>query len=123
MPSYMKLKYTLAAVALFIVEVIIATQLNDYHFIRAYFGDFLVVILLYCMAKAVYDFDPKRLAIGIFVFSAGVEVAQYFRIADALQLTGWARVVVGTSFSFHDLLMYAAGCGMVYFLTKTREAT
>ena len=112
-----------AAIALFVIEVIIATKLNDYTFIRAYFGDFLVVILLYCMAKAVYDFDPKRLAIGIFVFSAGVEVAQYFRIADALQLTGWARVVVGTSFSFHDLLMYAAGCGMVYFLTKTREAT
>ena len=34
----------LAAIGLFIVEVIIATKLNDYHFIRAYFGDFLVVI-------------------------------------------------------------------------------
>ena len=112
----MNLKYTLAALALFIVEVIIATKLNDHHFIRAYFGDFLVVILLYCMAKAVYDFDPKRLAIGIFAFSVGVEVAQYFRIADVLQLTGWARVVVGTSFSFHDMLMYAAGCFAVYWV-------
>jgi hypothetical protein len=106
-----KKRYALAAITLFIVEVIIATKLNGYHFIRAYFGDFLVVILLYCMAKVLYDFDPKRLAIGIFAFSVGVEVAQYFGIADVLQLTDWARVVVGTSFSFHDVLMYAAGCG------------
>lgn len=111
-----KKRYALAAITLFIVEVIIATRLNDYHFIRAYFGDFLVVILLYCMAKALYDFDPKRLAIGIFLFAVSVEVAQYFRIADVLQLTGWARVVVGTSFSFHDVLMYAAGCLTVYWV-------
>lgn len=104
------MKYALLALMLFIVEVIIATKLNGYHFIRAYFGDFLVVILLYCLLKAVYDFDPKRLAIGIFAFSVVEEVAQYFGIADVLQLTGWARVVVGTSFSFHDVLMYAAGC-------------
>lgn len=110
------MKYALAAITLFFLEVIIATQLNSYHFTRAYFGDFLVVILLYCAAKAVYNFDPKRLAIGIFAFSAIIEVAQYFGIADVLQLSGWARVVVGTSFSFHDLLMYAAGCGVVYWL-------
>ncbi|MGB5598031.1 ribosomal maturation YjgA family protein [Thiothrix lacustris] len=105
-----------AAIILFIVEVIIATKLNDYHFIRAYFGDFLVVILLYCAAKAVYDFEPKRLAIGVFAFATLIEVAQLFRLADVLHLTGWARVVLGTSFSFHDLLMYAAGCIAVYWL-------
>ncbi|MEN9424789.1 MAG: hypothetical protein RL122_2172 [Pseudomonadota bacterium] len=111
-----KKHYALAALTLFIVEVIIATKLNGNHFIRAYFGDFLVVILLYCMAKALYDFDSQRLAIGIFTFSVIVEVAQYFRIADVLQLTGWARVVVGTSFSFTDVLMYAAGCFVVWWM-------
>lgn len=112
----MNYKYALAALTLFIVEVIIATKLNGNHFIRAYFGDFLVVILLYCMAKALYGFDSKRLAISIFTFSVIVEVAQYFRIADVLHLTGWARVVVGTSFSFHDVLMYAAGCLVVWWV-------
>lgn len=118
-----KKNYALAALTLFIVEVIIATKLNGYHFIRAYFGDFLVVILLYCMVKAVYDFDAKRLAIGIFAFSVIEEVAQYFRIADVLQLRGWARVVVGTSFSFDDVLMYAAGCGVVYWVDSRRIAS
>ena len=68
------------------------------------------------MLKAFHDFDPKRLAIGIFAFSVSVEVAQYFNIADVLQLSGGARVVVGTSFSLLDVLMYAAGCGVVYGL-------
>jgi hypothetical protein len=46
----------------------------------------------------------------------GLPPTQLFRLTDVLQLTGWVRVVVGTSFSFHDVLMYAAGCGVVYWL-------
>ena len=111
-----KLPMLLAAIALFVIEVIIATKLNHYHFIRAYFGDFLVVILVYCAVKAFWNVEATRLAIGVFAFATAVELAQLFRVADALQLTGLARVVVGTSFSFHDLLMYAAGCVVVYWL-------
>lgn len=112
----LNLPMLLAAITLFVVEVIIATQLNGYHFIRAYFGDFLVVILVYCTVKAVWNVEPKRLAIGVFAFATIVELAQLFRVADVLQLTGWARMVVGTSFSFHDLLMYAAGCLVAWWV-------
>jgi hypothetical protein len=105
-----------AAIALFVIEVVIATKLNDYTFIRAYFGDFLVVILVYCAVKAFWNVEATRLAIGVFAFAVAVELAQLFRVADVLQLTGWARVVVGTSFSFHDLLMYAAGCIAVWWV-------
>ena len=108
-----------AAIALFVIEVIIATKLNDYTFIRAYFGDFLVVILVYCAVKAFWDVEPKRLAISVFAFSLAVELAQLFRVADVLQLTGWARVVVGTSFSFHDVLMYAVGCVVVWWVNTS----
>ena len=104
------------AVALFAIEVFIATQLNGYPFIRAYFGDFLVVILLYCAIKSVWEIDAKYLAINVFIFATLLEIAQYFQIADKLQLTGWARIVVGTNFSFHDLIMYAAGCITAWWL-------
>lgn len=117
----LNLPMLLAAIALFVVEVIIATKLNGYHFIRAYFGDFLVVILVYCAVKAFWNVEPKRLAIGVFAFAVAVELAQLFRLADVLQLTGWARVVLGTSFSFHDLLMYAAGCVAVWWVDTRRE--
>ena len=120
----MRLNLTMlfAAIALFVIEAIIATKLNDYTFIRAYFGDFLVVILVYCAVKAFWDVEPKRLAIGVFAFSLAVELAQLFRVADVLQLTGWARVVVGTSFSFHDVLMYAAGCIAVWWVDARLNA-
>ncbi len=114
----LKLKYALFALTLFFIEVIIATKLNDYHFIRSYFGDFLVVILLYFTAKAVYDFNAKSLAICVFTLAVLIEIAQYFHLADILKLAhgGVARIVLGTSFSFHDLLMYAAGTLLVYYL-------
>ena len=105
-----------AAITSFFIEVIIATKLNDYTFIRAYFGDFLVVMLVYCAVKAFWNVEATRLAIGVFAFAMVVELAQLFRVADVLQLTGWARVVVGTSFSFHDVLMYAAGCAVVWWV-------
>ncbi len=113
-----KLIYALFAITLFFIEVIIASKLNGYHFIRSYFGDFLVVILLYCMAKAVFDFNEKSLAISVFTIAVLVETAQYFHLADILKLApgGVARIVLGTSFSFHDLLMYAAGTLLVYYL-------
>ncbi|MBU0655142.1 MAG: DUF2809 domain-containing protein [Gammaproteobacteria bacterium] len=116
-----KQRYALAAIALFFIEVIIATKLNGYHFIRAYFGDFLVVILVYCAVKVFWNVEPKRLAIGVFAFAVAVELAQLFRLADVLHLTGWARVVLGTSFSFHDLLMYAAGCVMVWWVDHLNQ--
>lgn len=117
----MRLNLTMlfAAIALFVIEVIIATKLNDYTFIRAYFGDFLVVILVYCAVKAFWNVEATRLAIGVFAFAVVVELAQLFHVADVLQLTGWARVVVGTSFSFHDVLMYAAGCVTVWWVDNT----
>lgn len=110
------LLWLLAAIALFAVEVIIATKLNHLHFIRAYFGDFLVVMLVYSAVKAFWNVEAKRLALGVFVFACVVELAQLFRLADVLQLTGWARAVLGTSFSFHDILMYAAGCLCIWWL-------
>ncbi|WGZ94349.1 MAG: DUF2809 domain-containing protein [Candidatus Thiothrix putei] len=115
---HFNLRMLIAAIALFAIEVIIATKLNDYHFIRAYFGDFLVVMLVYCAVKAFWNVEATRLAIGVFAFAVAVELAQLFRVADVLQLTGWARVVVGTSFSFHDVLMYAAGCFVVWWVDR-----
>ncbi|MEN9502222.1 MAG: hypothetical protein RI964_1507 [Pseudomonadota bacterium] len=124
----MKRLMFILAVALFAIEVFIATQLNAYLFIRAYFGDFLVVILLYCAVKSVWTVEAKRLAINVFILATLIEIAQYFQIADKLQLTGWARIVLGTSFSFHDLIMYAAGCLTAwwldsYWLDRDKSAT
>lgn len=115
-----RLIYLVLTIAIFIIEFLIATVWNHNHFIRAYFGDFLVVILIYYFIKIFVNIEPLRLALGIFIFSILVEFAQYFRIADHLQLAegSAARVVVGTSFSWIDIFMYALGCLAVYLVDK-----
>ena len=111
-----RLHYLFISLGLLLVEFIIATQLTEIVWIRAFFGDFLVVILLYTGVKSVADVASKSLALGIFGFACLVEFAQYFKIADILQLTGWARTIVGTSFSGYDILMYGLGCLCIYAL-------
>lgn len=113
-----KLTYAVLASFLFISEVIIATKLNDFHYIRHYFGDFLVVILLYFMVQTAVNINPKPLAISILIFATLLEITQYFHLADVLGLAqgGILRIVIGTSFSVSDLVMYALGCWVVYLL-------
>ena len=115
-----RLLYLIITLVIFGIEYLIATVWSHHHFIRAYFGDFLVVILIYVALKIIWNSEPKLLALGVFIFSVLVEFAQYFRIADHLNLAegGTARMLVGTSFSWLDILMYALGCLTIYLLDK-----
>jgi DNA integrity scanning protein DisA with diadenylate cyclase activity len=115
-------KYLLIALGLFIVEVLIATIFSHSRFIRAYLGDYLVVIMLYCLVKSFYDVPPLVLATSIFVFACGIEIAQYFRLADVLRLRPGSvlSILLGTSFSWVDILMYFAGSLTAYFASIWR---
>lgn len=117
----LNLPMLLAALLLFAIEVVIATQLNHAFFIRAYFGDFLVVILVYCAIAACFQIEPQRLALGVFIFACSIELAQLFKLADLLKLTGTARIILGTSFSWVDILMYALGCLSIYGIARLRQ--
>ncbi|QDP85483.1 DUF2809 domain-containing protein [Chryseobacterium sp. SNU WT5] len=113
------LKYFLITILLFIVEVLIATTFKDLFFVRAYLGDVIVVVLIYYFMLAFFDLKNKtKLIVGIFIFSVIVEVLQYFKIADVLNLKpgSIAAVVVGNSFSWIDILCYAVGCVILYLV-------
>jgi hypothetical protein len=103
-------KYFFAAAVLFVVEVLIAMYFHD-RFIRPYFGDFLVVILLYCFVKSFLDLPVKETAIGVLLFSYLIEICQYFNIVAVigLQDSKIASTVIGTSFEWIDLLAYTLG--------------
>lgn len=112
--------YRWSALTLFITEVIIAIYVPGTSFIRHAFGDFLVVILIYCFIKGLIDINPTGLIIGVLLFAYTVEVAQYFHIADLLGIeNNVLRIIVGTSFSWNDQLMYTLGCLLVFILEKT----
>ena len=106
--------YFLLTVLLFITEVCIALFVHD-HFIRPYIGDVLVVILIYCSVKSFLKVSVIKAAIAVLLFAFSIETLQYLAIVEKLGLENnkIARIVIGTSFSWEDILAYIVGIGMV----------
>ncbi|WP_174567015.1 ribosomal maturation YjgA family protein [Chryseobacterium joostei] len=117
------LKYFLISIFIFLIEVLIATKLKDVSFVRAYLGDVIVVILLYTLVKSFFRVDNQKLIGGILIFSCMVEFAQYFNIAEKLGFREGSLmyIVIGNSFSWIDILCYAAGCLLIYIFVKMTE--
>ena len=121
------LKYLLVSIFIFLIEVLVATKLKDIFFVRAYLGDVIVVILLYTLVKSFFRVNNEKLIFGILIFSCFVEFAQYFHIAEKLGFRPGSLmyIVIGNSFSWIDILCYAAGCLLLYVfvtMTKNKEA-
>lgn len=115
------IKYFLLTVVLFFIEVLIATKLKHIFFIRAYLGDVIVVMLLYALVKSFVTVNSnQKLISGIFIFSCLVEIAQYFNIAEILGFRKGSimYIVVGSSFSWIDILCYAVGCLLLYLVAN-----
>jgi hypothetical protein len=107
------------AVLIFIVEVLIALFVTD-NFIRSYFGDVLVVILMYCFVKSFVNLPVFSLAIGVLFFSFTIEFLQYCKIVNKLGLekSAIARTVIGTSFAWLDIASYVAGFVVILIVEK-----
>lgn len=107
--------YFIIAMLLLVTEALIAAYLND-AFIRPHGGDFLVVILIYCVLQSFIRLPVKGACIGVLLFAYVVEISQYFHLIHllGLQHSRLAALVLGTSFSWIDMLCYTAGMGLVY---------
>jgi hypothetical protein len=107
------------AVLIFIIEVLIALFAKD-DFIRPYFGDVLVVILIYCFVRSFFQLPILPLAIGVLIFSFVVEFLQSIGMVDRLGLgqSPLARTVLGSLFSWFDILSYVAGIAIVLAVEK-----
>ena len=108
-----RLGFLAAAIVLLAVEVLIGLYVRD-RFIRPYLGDVLVVILLYCGIRCVIPQRCRLLPLLLLLFAAAVETAQALRLVEWL---GWAEIpllatLLGTSFSWWDMLCYAVGAGI-----------
>lgn len=107
-----RVTHLLIALGIFVAEVLIATTFSHIVWVRAYLGDLLATLLLYHIGKVLYNFSPLPLAFGVFLFSVVLEFAQYLHVADALGLPKGSllRLLIGSNFSWLDILMYALGC-------------
>jgi len=113
--------YFIITVVLFLIEVFIALYVRD-AFVRPYFGDFLVVILIYCFLKSFWDEKPLRVGILTLLFSYAIEIGQHFQLVKLLGLdhSEVARVVIGTGFDWGDMLAYTLGILVVLIFEKRK---
>jgi len=115
-------KYFYLTIFLLITEIIIAIWVHD-AFIRPFGGDFLVVILIYCLVKSFMDSPVSPTILSVLLFAYAVEISQYFHLVNLLGLRNSkiARIIMGTSFSWTDMLMYSLGMLLVLIIELCRK--
>lgn len=107
------------AIFIFLLEVLIALYVHD-QFVRPYLGDVLVVMLIYGFIKAFFRLPVWTAAVIVLIFSFTIEFLQYLNVVEMLGLekSRVARIVIGTSFSWADLVMYTAGVAVILIIEK-----
>lgn len=109
-------------VLLFLVEVFIALFVND-KIIRPYGGDYLVVIMMYYFFKSFIETKVNNLLLFVLGIAYVVELGQLFDMVTLLGLeeNKLARVVLGTSFSWGDMIAYTLGVATCYWVEKYKK--
>lgn len=111
--------YFALTIILFVIEICIAIFVND-AFVRPFLGDVIVVWFVYYFLRSFIAIKPIYIAVFTLFFSFAVEIGQYFKLIEILGLQEykWARIVIGTSFSWWDLICYVVGFLLLFVFDK-----
>ena len=110
------LYYGAWAAVLLLTEIFIGAYVSHTLWLRSYGGDILVIPLIYVLTRIFVRWLPRTMPLVMGGVGLLAELAQLFRLSDRL---GFARgslpaVIIGTSFSWVDVLCYAAGVVLIY---------
>ena len=108
-----RIVYLSLSIILFLIELFIALFVHD-RFIRPYFGDVLVVILVYSAVRVIFPEKPKLLPIYVFIFAVLVEVSQHLDLVELLGGGVILSTIIGTSFSWLGIFCYFFGTLLIY---------
>ena len=110
-------KYFLFFLALFFIEALIASYVEP-GFVRSIFGDYLVVILLYCFFKSFITAQSLHVALIVLLIAYIIEFLQLTRFLNVLHLkeNSLANLVLGNTFQIQDLIAYTLGILTVIFV-------
>lgn len=113
------LNHFIAFVLLLLTEILLTKTTG---FIRHTFGDFLVVILVYCFIKSFFDIAPIKLGLGVLLLSYCVEFLQLTSFLSILKLekNKTANLIFGNTFSIGDLIAYTIGVITIIFIDKIK---
>jgi len=96
------------------VEIITGLFVRD-AWLRPYGGDVLATIFVYCLLRSLTGGTMSRSLLLALLISYGIELGQYLRLVEHLGLGNYrlARIVLGSTFAWSDMLAYTIGAGMV----------
>ncbi len=106
--------YLIITILLFTIEVLIAIYLKS-GFIRYSFGDFLIVIFIYCFFKSFIPNNNFKIAMLVLAFAFSIEFLQLVNILEILNLQNnhFIKLILGSTFQISDLVAYTLGISTV----------
>lgn len=109
--------YFICFILLLAIEIVIAT-FSSSGFIRSVFGDFLVVIMIYCFVKSLINAKALKVAVGVLIFAYLVELLQLFNLIEiiGLQNNKLAILIIGNTFQISDIIAYTLGICIILSL-------
>ena len=114
-----RIVYALCFGGIFLIELFIALFVRD-AFLRPYGGDILVTVLICCFLRIFFPAGVRLLPVWVFLFAAAVEAGQFFDFVALMGLgdNAFFRILLGSTFSWADLVCYAVGCAL-FFAAET----
>jgi len=114
--------YFFIFLTIFFIEVCIAYFLKT-GFIRHTFGDFLVIILLYCFLKSFINVRPFILSLIALGIAFIIEFLQLFPFLEILGLheNHYAKLILGNTFQISDLVAYIVGALTIILIENKRS--
>lgn len=110
----MKLKfndiYFITSIIILFFEIIIVIGFPN-GFVRYTLGDYLVVILLFCLIKSFIKVNSMYLAISVLLFAFLIEFLQLANLLKIINLEHnyLAKLILGSTFQISDLIAYTLG--------------
>lgn len=115
--------YAVLAGILLAVEFAIALWAHG--FLRDYFGDVLVIPLIYCLIRVFTEKLPRLLPVLVCSLGFLAEFLQSIHLVDLLGLRhdSALAIAIGTKFSWTDIVCYIAGMLLIYLGICLRTAS
>lgn len=109
--KYQRITYLSLFLLLLLTEIVIALFVHD-DIVRPYVGDAIVTVLLCSLVRIFFPRGLKLLPLWVCLFAFAVEIGQLFDVVSLIGLgdVAFFRILVGSTFSYIDLVCYAAGC-------------
>lgn len=111
-------RYFTISIIIFFIEIIISKYATG--LIRHTFGDYLVVILLYCFIKSFINITVEKAVIITLIISFIIEFLQLSDLQNIYpeKYAKVFKIILGTSFSIGDLVAYTLGVITIYWVEK-----